>query len=194
MEDEDDLREMLVETIKQMGYAAIGCPNSAEFEKRFSSANTGCVLLDYRLPGGDGIATLERIERSGSALRAIMITGLSDATVAAECMKIGAVDYLVKPVGEMSLRRAIDRAVGLSRMKHCRSESAMLIKSLLEQLTSAETKIAEMLARGFSTKMIAGELDRSENTVKIHRHRIMSKLKINSVASLANIFNHVDNH
>jgi FixJ family two-component response regulator len=190
VEDDADLRAALVETIEEMGYRVIGCSTAVEFERRFSEASTGCVLLDIKLPGGDGISMLERLQLSEAALRTVMMTGLSDAAVAADCMKIGAVEYLVKPVNEMTLRRAVDRAVGLSRVKHCRTESQHLVSGMLDRLTAAEANIAEMLARGFSTKMIAGELGRSENTVKIHRHRVMSKLKISSVASLANLYNH----
>lgn len=190
VEDDADLREALVETIEEMGYDVIGFSSAVECQHRFGEASTGCVLLDIKLPGRDGISTLEDLKLAETPLRAIMLTGLSDVAVAVHCMKIGAVDYLVKPVNEMTLRRTIDRAVGLSRVAHCRTESRLLISRMLDRLTAAESNIAEMLARGFSTKMIAGELGRSENTVKIHRHRIMSKLKISSVASLANLYNY----
>lgn len=100
-------------------------------------------------------------------------------------------DYVVKPANEMALRRLIDKAIGQSRSAYCRAKSKALVMGMLEKLTPAEEKIAELLSQGYPTKMIAGQLGRSENTVKIHRHRIMTKLKVNSVASLANLYNHV---
>jgi FixJ family two-component response regulator len=191
IEDDEGLRAELIEMVEEMGYAAIGCATPSEFERNRALADSGCVLLDIRLPGGDGVSILERLKDSFSVLTAIMLTGLSDPVVVANCMKIGALEYIVKPASEMTLRRAIERAVGQSRSNYCREQSRQLIRTMLARLTPTERTIAEMLARGLSTKLVAGELGRSDNTVKIHRHRIMAKLKITSVASLANLYNHL---
>ena len=193
VEDDDDFRSDLLEIVIDMGYKSIGCATPDSFQKSLASADTGCILLDIRLQGSDGISILERLRDVGSTLPAIMLTGMKDPLVATECMKIGAFDYIVKPPNEMVLRRAIDRAIGRSRSDFCRKQSKHFIMSLIDQLTPTEAKIAEMLAHGYPTKLIAGELGRSENTAKIHRHRIMTKLKINSVASLANIYHYIRN-
>lgn len=191
VEDDDDLRADLLELISSMGYATVGCENSDAFDKNIARADTGCLVLDIRLQGGDGVSILERVKEIGSALPAIMLTGLGDPSVAAECIKIGALEYIMKPANEIALRRAIDRAVGQSRSQFCRKLSKGHVQKILDLLTPAEAVVAEMLAQGYTTKQIAGSLGRSENTIKIHRHKIMSKLRVNSVASISNIYNHM---
>ncbi len=191
VEDEDDLRADLVELISGMGHAAIGCKDAAEFEKNFASADTGCLVLDVRLQGGDGISVLERAKDMGSALPAIMLTGVLDPSVAADCIKIGAVEYLVKPANELRLRRVIQAAVSLSRSQFCRKQSKISAQKIVELLTPAEEVVANFLAKGLTTKQIAGLQGRSENTVKIHRHKVMKKIGINSVASIANLYNYL---
>lgn len=191
VEDDDDLRSELLELISSMGYAAVGCENSDAFDRHISRAETGCLVLDIRLQGGDGVSILERVKEIGSALPAIMLTGMGDPLIAAECIKIGAMEYIMKPANEIALRRAIDKAVGLSRTQFCIKKSKLHVQKILSLLTPSESIVAELISKGYTTKQIAGELQRSENTVKIHRHKIMTKLKINSVASISNIFNHI---
>lgn len=191
VEDEEDSRSELVELVEGMGRKVIACATAGELNAVLSRATTGCILLDIKMQGGDGISVLEQLKENRANLAVIVVSGLRDPVIAAECIKLGAMEYVVKPANEMSLRRLIDRAIGQSRSAYCRSQSKALVAGMLEKLTPAEQRIAEMLSQGYPTKMIASQLGRSENTIKIHRHRIMSKLKVNSVASLANLYNHV---
>ena len=193
VEDEDDLRADLVELISDMGHTAMGCKDAAEFEKNIASADTGCLVLDIRLQGGDGVSVLERAKDMGSVLPAIMLTGVLDPSVAADCIKIGALEYIVKPANELRLRRAIQAAVLLSRSQFCHKQSKIRAQKIIELLTPAEEVVANFLAKGLTTKQIAGVQGRSESTVKIHRHKIMKKIKINSVASIANLYNFLGN-
>lgn len=191
VEDEEDARSELVELVEGMGRQVIACATAGELNAALPRATTGCILLDIKMQGGDGIFVLEQLKESRANIAVIVVSGLRDPVIAAECIKLGAMDYVVKPANEMALRRLIDKAIGQSRSAYCRAKSKALVMGMLEKLTPAEEKIAELLSQGYPTKMIAGQLDRSENTVKIHRHRIMTKLKVNSVASLANLYNHV---
>lgn len=191
VEDDDDLRADLLELIAEMGYLTVECSGPEAFEKNIARADTGCLVLDIRLQGGDGLSILERAREIGTALPAIMLTGMKDPLVAAESIKYGALEYILKPANEIILRRAIGRAVGVSRSQYCRRQSKLHVERILTHLTPAEEVVARMIAQGFTTKQIAGALGRSENTIKIHRHKIMSKLRVNSVASIANIYNHV---
>lgn len=185
VEDDDAQRASIIELLKYTGYEVVGCADSIEFEALITPTSPGCVLLDIRLRGSDGISILERLREMKSPLKAVVLSGMSDPVTSAECMKIGAFDYLAKPVNEMTLRRAVEQAVGASRMEVCRKKSLALVSSLYQRLTPAEQTVAKLISSGYSTKEIAGILGRSENTIKIHRHRIMSKLQIYSVASVA---------
>jgi FixJ family two-component response regulator len=192
VEDDEELRTDLSEIVRGMGYEVVGCANFADFIENIESADTGCVIVDIRLPGSDGLAVLENLEQSGSALPAVMLSGMQDPQVAAHCMKHGAVDYLLKPANEIALGRAIGNAIAVSRSRFCEKQSKTLVQSLVSELTPSELKIAQLLAEGHTTKLVSGILGRSENTVKIHRHRVMQKLNISTVANLANIINSLD--
>ena len=102
-----------------------------------------------------------------------------------------AVEFLPKPFDEMALRRAVNSAIGISRKRHCMQISQEMVRELLDTLTPSELVVAKMIARGYPTKLVADELGRSENTVKIHRHRVFGKLRVNSAASVSNVMSHV---
>lgn len=191
VEDDDDLREALIELLQANGYTTLGCSSALEFTQMHKQADSGCVVLDIRLPGRDGLSILEALEAQKSALVAVVLSGLSDPVIAAKCMKLGAHEYLAKPFHEIELLRATERAIGISRVAFCRNQSRTLLEQLFAKLTPSEMKVAEMLSKGYPTKWIAGELGRSENTIKIHRHRIMAKLKISTPASISNMINYL---
>lgn len=190
VDDDDMFRTDLVELVESLGYTAIGCATAAELQKLAPSYQSGCVLLDIRLPGQDGLAVQEWLNKTGIGLPVIFISGVQEVATIVHCMKAGAFEFLQKPIGEMALLRAINSAIGLSRKRHCQKVSARMVKSMVDSLTPTESIVATMISRGYPTKLIAAEMDRSENTVKIHRHRIFNKLKVNSAASVANLIRH----
>lgn len=191
LDDDQDLREELVELIRAQGYRVTGLGSSSELKGLAQHVESGCVLLDIRLPGQDGLSVQEWLNSIDSPLPVIFISGVKDVPTVVECMKAGAIEFLSKPFGEMALRRAVNTAIGMSRKRHCMRESQRMVNELINLLTPTELVVAKMIARGYPTKMIANELGRSENTVKIHRHRIFGKLKVSSAASVGNIMRHV---
>lgn len=192
VEDDDDLRDTLVELVASLGFNATGCASGEELQRQVGQYRSGCVLLDVKLPGSDGIALQEWLNQANVLLPVVFLSGIQDVGTAVHCMKSGAVEFLQKPFSEMSLRRAISSAVGLSRQRHCQEQTETLVRSLVSLLTPTELVVAKMISRGYPTKLIAAELGRSENTVKIHRHRVFNKIMVNSAASLANIFRIVE--
>lgn len=192
VDDEPDLRSNLVELIESLGYRAIGCASAAELQERAPLFKSGCVLLDIKLPGLDGLAIQDWLNQAEIVLPVIFISGMNDVSTVVQGMKGGAIDFLQKPISEMGLRRSINTGVALSRKRHCNQESERLVRAMIDQLTPTELYVAQMISKGYPTKLIAAEMERSENTVKIHRHRIFNKLKVNSAASVANIMGHAD--
>lgn len=190
VDDDAALRESIVEVVSSLGFSVTGCGSASELQELAPQQHTGCILLDIRLPGQDGLAVHDWLKVSGIRLPVIFISGQADVGTAVHCMKAGAVEFLVKPFGEMQLRRSVSDAVALSRKQFCRSESEDLVRNLVSSLTPSEKVVANLIAKGLTTKMIAAELERSENTIKIHRHRIFTKLMVGSAASLANIIHY----
>lgn len=190
VDDEPDLRKHLIELIESLGYHAIGCGSSTELQEHAARFSSGCILLDIKLPGLDGLAIQEWLAKSGIILPVIFISGAHDIGAAVQGMKGGAIEYLPKPIPEMALRRAVNAGVAKSRMLHCKQQSQQLVNALIGSLTPTEMRVARLISKGYPTKLIASDMERSENTVKIHRHRIFSKLKVNSSASVANLLSH----
>lgn len=191
VDDEQDQREALAEAIASAGYEVQCAENANQLQDMMLQRRPACIVLDIRLRGRSGIEFQEWARANRVITPIIMISGLNDREVIVEAMKNGAVDFLVKPVSELSLRKSVNAAIGFYRQRNCIAESRKLILEALDQLTETERKIAGMIANGLSTKMIAAELDRSESTIKIHKHRIMTKLKITSVASIAHLLTYV---
>lgn len=192
VDDEPDIRENLAELVESLGYQATACASASELQEHAPRFRSGCILLDIKLPGLDGLAIQDWLNQADIKLPVIFISGVRDVTTVVQGMKSGAIEFLQKPIGEMALRRAVTAGVALSRKRFCRKESETLVRSLIEALTPTELYVARMISRGYPTKLIAAEMERSENTVKIHRHRIFNKLKVNSAASVANIMQHAD--
>ena len=190
VDDDLVLRTNLVEMIEGLGFPAKAFGSSAQLFEALPSYDAGCVLLDIRLPGEDGLAIQEWMNKSMVTLPVVFISGVQDISTVVHCMKAGAFDFLQKPFGMMQLRDAVTSAVGKSRMHFCRVGSQQMVKQMIMALTPTETAVADLISRGLSTKMIAAETGRSENTIKIHRHRIFHKLKVNSAASVANVMRH----
>jgi FixJ family two-component response regulator len=190
VDDDESLRYNMLEMIEGLGYPAMGFGSSAQLFAELPNYDVGCVLLDIRLPGEDGLAIQESMNKSRAPLPIVFISGVNDISTVVHCMKAGAFEFLQKPFGEMQLRAAVSVAVGRSRMRFCQSESLALVRRMITTLTPTEASVATMISRGLSTKMIAAETSRSENTIKIHRHRIFQKFKVNSAASVANIMRH----
>ena len=191
VEDDDDLRDELIAHIKLLGYPVTGAKSSNDLKNVVRQFEAGCILLDIRLPGQDGLSLQEWLNSIKSPLPVIFISGVRDVATVVRCMKDGAVEFLPKPFDEMALRRAVNSAIGISRKRHCMQISQEMVRELLDTLTPSELVVAKMIARGYPTKLVADELGRSENTVKIHRHRVFGKLRVNSAASVSNVMSHV---
>ena len=192
VEDDKPLREELVEIVMSQGHPVIGVQSAAELQSMARLYETGCVILDIRLPGQDGLSVQEWMNTVNSPFPIIFLSGVKDVSTIVNCMKAGAVEFLPKPFDEMVLRRAVNNAIGVSRQRHCMRVSQDMIRKLVSTLTPTELVVAKLIARGYPTKSIASELGRSENTVKIHRHRIFAKFSVNSAASVGNIMTHAD--
>lgn len=187
VDDDSDVLEELAEMVRSFGYDVVCCSSATDFQREAQAVTTGCVLLDVKLPGQDGLAVQEWLKDANPTLPVIFVSGVRDIGTIVHCMKSGALDFMQKPISDMALSGAVNAAVGFSRKAYCVAESRKLIAALIGTLTPTELKVAEYISKGFPTKLVASELGRSENTVKIHRHRIFSKLKVSSAASVANL-------
>jgi FixJ family two-component response regulator len=169
--------------------AWIGTPvacfdNPFEFQKAAPPMIVGCVILDVRIPQFDGPSLHNWLRSVHCIAPTVFLSATADVTTAVECMLLGAHNFLLKPAKEAELSSTVISAISRSRMRFCEISNSGKIEEVLSRLTPTERKVANLIARGYLTKQIAAMMERSENTVKIHRYRIMNKVGASSSAAL----------
>ena len=144
----------------------------------------GCILLDVQMPGLSGLDLQSRLIERGSILPIIFVTGYADTPATVRAIKAGAEDFLTKPASSEQLIDAIERAVArYESARHQRNELGSL-RGLVATLTPRERQVFNLIVRGKINKQIAHELGTTERTVKAHRHQVMEKMQVHSLAEL----------
>lgn len=187
VDDDESIREGLSNLLEAVGINA-KCFSTAEgFSAHWSDAMAGCLLLDARLPGIGGVEFQERLRKTGSKIPIIFMTAHGDIPMVRKVMKAGAVEFLTKPFQQEELLHAIEQAVAADRAR--RKEEAILdsIRTRIDSLTPREHEVMALVTAGLLNKQIAGELNLSEVTVKMHRRQVMEKMRVGSLAELVKI-------
>jgi FixJ family two-component response regulator len=146
-----------------------------------------CVLLDVRMPGLTGLELQQQLANMRRRISVIFVSGHGDIPTTVLAMKSGAEDFLTKPVDTDVLLRAVERALARNLEDRGRREQLDVLRSRIDTLTPAERKVFDLVVRGRLNKQIAGELGTAERTVKWHRHNLMQRLQIQSLAELVSI-------
>lgn len=187
IDDDEDFLDEVAEQLSWIGVPVSTFSSAVDFQNAIRGPIIGCVLVDIRMPTIDGISLHEWLRSIDCLASVVFLSGASNVTMAVDRMKAGALDFLVKPLRETELVAAVTNAISHSRMRYCMVESARAATGLIDQLTPAERRVAELISDGYVTKQIAALLDRSENTIKIHKHKIMNKIGANSTATLVKL-------
>ncbi len=187
VDDDESIREGVSNLLEAVGINA-KCYSTAEgFSAHWSDAIAGCLLLDARLPGIGGVEFQERLRKSGAHIPVIFMTAHGDIPMVRKVMKAGAVEFLTKPFQKEELLHAVGLAFASDRAR--RKEDAILdsIRVRIDSLTAREREVMAMVTAGLLNKQIAGELNLSEVTVKMHRRQVMDKMRAGSLAELVKI-------
>ena len=147
----------------------------------------GCILLDVQMPGLSGLELQSRLAERGSILPIIFVTGYSDTPTTVRAIKAGAEDFLTKPASSEQLIDAIERAVARFNSDFNQRNEMDAFRELVATLTPRERQVFNLIVRGKINKQIAYELGTTERTVKAHRHEVMEKMQVNSLAELVSI-------
>jgi FixJ family two-component response regulator len=188
VDDDASFRAAIERRLKLAGYEVETYSSAQELLDRVSGVEKpGCVLLDVRIPGLSGPELQSRLIELGSILPIIFVTGHADTPTTVRAIKAGAEDFLTKPVSSEQLIDAIERA--MARYESARSQRSKLdfIRALVASLTPRERQVYDLIVRGKINKQIAYELGTTERTVKAHRHQVMAKMQVHSLAELVSI-------
>ncbi|MFO7305840.1 MAG: response regulator transcription factor [Gammaproteobacteria bacterium] len=184
VDDDDGMRRALTLLIGTIGYQAVAFARPREFLEKYDPAQHGCLVLDVRMPEMSGLEVQQHLNRSGSMLPVILITGHGDVPMAVQAMKNGAFDFLQKPFRDQDLIDRINAALKQDAENRAALEKHADIKRRFESLTPREREVMALVVDGKPNKVIAIDLGLSERTVEIHRANVMEKMGARSVAHL----------
>lgn len=186
VDDDASVRRALMRLLKAAGYAVQTFASARDFLESESvrEERAACLVLDVRMPGFTGLDLQRELQAANAVLPIIFITGHGDISMGVKAIKDGAIDFLPKPVNDKDLLKAIEQA--LARASHDRAERRELddIRTRVESLTAREREVMTLVVRGLLNKQIAFQLGTVEKTVKVHRARVMEKMKVQSLAEL----------
>jgi len=187
VDDEESVRRATSFFLKTSGYAVRTWASGAAFLKEVRHIETGCILLDVRMPEMDGLEVQQQLNERGVTMPVIVLTGHGDIAIAVRAMKAGAVDFLEKPFETGALADAIARAFERLTSSTDVAMRAAEADVVLGVLTNRERDVLQGLAQGYPNKTIAYDLGISPRTVEVHRANIMAKLKARSLSEVLRI-------
>jgi FixJ family two-component response regulator len=187
VDDDEAVRKAVSRLLRSAGIDVTVFASPGEFLAQYDPATPGCLVLDLAMPDFNGLQLQTTLSEKGSILPIIFLTGQGDVSKSVQAMKHGAFDFLSKPVKEKDLLTTVRAAI--ERNAVARREQAKLseIRAGLNTLTPREREVLEQVVSGKLNKQIAGDLGITEATVKMHRARVMAKMKVQSVAELARL-------
>ncbi|MDL0430351.1 response regulator FixJ [Marinobacter sp. TBZ242] len=184
VEDDEAVRDSLELLLKSDGKPVKTYENANAFLKDYSEKMAGCIVLDIRMPGMDGMELQKKLNEKHSILPIIFVTGHGDVPMAVDAMKEGAVDFIQKPYREEALLQKIEAALQQDREQRKTLGEKQEILRRVKSLTPREHEIMDRMIAGQANKVIAIELEISQRTVEIHRSRVMHKMGTHSLAHL----------
>jgi len=184
VDDDESLRLALVRLFRSVGIDARPYGSVDEFQKRQKVGPPECLVLDVRLPGMNGLELQEQLIRLGIHLPVILMTGHGDIQMSVRGMKAGAIDFLTKPFRDQDMLDAVTAALMTDQKRRAADDELLELRKRYATLTPREQEVMLLVATGKMNKQVAGELDISEVTVKIHRGAVMRKMRARTLPDL----------
>jgi len=185
VDDDASFRTAIERRLKKAGYDVTTYPSAQQFLDSLPDENhRGCILLDVRIPKLSGPELQEELGRLGSTLPIIFLSGYADVSTTVKTIKAGAEDFLTKPISSEQLLGAIEKAMAHHEASQGQKRRQDTLRELLATLTPRERQVFERVVQGKINKQIAQQLGATERTIKAHRHRVMEKMKVQTLAEL----------
>jgi FixJ family two-component response regulator len=188
VDDDESFRKAIERHLKYAGYEVATYASAEHLLERLPSESVpGCILLDVRIPGLSGPELQERLSELGSTLPIIFLTGYPDVRTTVRAIKAGADDFLTKPVSSEELLQAVRRAIAHHEVTRGLKSKLDKVLAHVSALTPREREVFELVIRGDTNKQVARALGCTERTIKAHRHRVMEKMRAQSLAELVSL-------
>ena len=187
IDDDVSFRTALARLLETYGFGASCYGSGEEFLTRLPKSETGCILLDLRMPGLSGQELQERLAQLAPLLPIVFLTGQGTIAAGVQAMKAGAYDFLEKPVSSKILRDVIERALAQNEKRRAGRDQVQALQAKVSNLTPREIQVLDLVVRGKRNKQVAYDLSTSERTIKAHRRSIMEKLNVTSLAEMVSI-------
>ncbi len=187
VDDDASVRDALSLLLGIRDYRVAVFGDAESFLKAYKKEWRGCILLDIRMPGMDGLTLQKHLATLGSELPVIIMTGHCDVASAREAFRSLAIDFLEKPLDHRKLLAGIDEAFSLQQATAIAEMNQDQRRRLLDSLTPRETEVMDRVVAGRHNREIAAELGISPRTVEVHKARMMDKLGVGNVADLVRL-------
>lgn len=188
VDDDASFRTAIERRLKKAGYEVATYPSAQQLLDRLpDECSPSCILLDVRIPGLSGPELQGRLGKLGSTLPIVFLTGYADVPTTVLAIKAGADDVLTKPVSSDQLLRTIQRAMAHHVAMRDTKSKLDIVRAHIASLTPRERQVFELVVRGKTNKHVAHELGATERTIKAHRHRVMEKMQVQSLAELVSL-------
>jgi two-component system, LuxR family, response regulator FixJ len=184
VDDDDGMRRALTVLISTIGYQPVAFAKPTEFLAKYDASQPGCLVLDVRMPEMSGLEVQQQLNKTGSMLPVILVSGHGDIPMAVQAMKDGAFDFLQKPFRDQELIDRINGALKLDAQNRENVDRLADLKAREESLTPREREVLALVVDGKANKVIAIDLGLSERTVEIHRANVMRKLGLRNQTDL----------
>lgn len=187
VDDDASWRKSVARLLSTVGHRVVQYESAGQFLETAELDAPGCILLDMRMPEITGLELQQRLAGMQHALPTVFVSGHGDIPTSVLAMKAGAENFLTKPVDTAELLRVVQEAITRDREARAVRRHLDVLRSRVHGLTPTERKVFALVVRGKLNKQIADELGSTERTIKWHRHNLMEKLQVQSLAELVSL-------
>ena len=187
VDDDVDVRDATTFLITSAGHPTAALDGPEALLERVSPQSAGCLVLDVRMPGMNGLELQRELGERGVRMPIIFITGHGDIPMAVQAVNAGALDFLEKPLDNDALLDRVEKALARDRERREREAASAAIEERLGKLTPREREVMEGILAGKLNKVIGYELDMSTRTVEVHRARILDKLEAQNASEMVRL-------
>ena len=184
LDDEPSMLKALSRILRARGYEVMAFEKPGDFFNHERTMRPACLILDLAMPGLDGFEVQQQLAENQDRIPIIFLTGHGDIPSSVKAIKAGADDFLAKPVKGDDLVSAVESALKRARAQQAADVDIAELRKRLEQLTPRQLEVFQYVIAGKMNKIIAADLGTGEQTIKVHRRRVMRKMGVKSLVEL----------